>query len=92
MALKRIGYVPCPSCGKAAMAGISRNGTGNAVHVICMECVTQVQLARDGFYGQFVVESASSEPMDGNLDCPVFTVWDFELEEVASKEQELARQ
>ena len=52
MALKLLGQAPCPFCGQLANVGISRDGEGQAVHLMCGPCQTQVQAHRDGKVGQ----------------------------------------
>ena len=52
MSLKLLGQAPCPFCGHPADVGISRGGKGQAVHLICRPCQTQVQAHKAGAVGQ----------------------------------------
>ena len=62
MALKILGRAPCPFCGMPANVGISRGGEGQAVHLICGPCQTQVQAHRDGKVGLKIGREALGTP------------------------------
>ena len=62
MSLKLLGKAPCPFCGLPANVGISRDGEGLAVHLICGPCQTQVQAHRDGKVGKKMGRMALGPP------------------------------
>ncbi len=62
MALKILGRAPCPFCRLPANVGISRDGEGQAVHLICGPCQTQVQAHRDGKVGKKMGREALNLP------------------------------
>lgn len=64
MALRITGRHQCPYCGQDAIVGISRAGTGNAVHLICIKCQTQVQAHRGSAVAQLLLggENPAAQP------------------------------
>ena len=63
MGLKIIGSVRCPiDSGHTVSAGISREGLGNAVHIICAPCSFNLQAKLASPLGQRLVEEARGGP------------------------------
>ena len=63
MGLKIIGSVTCPiDSGHTVSAGISREGLGNAVHIICAPCSYNLQAKRASPLGHRLVEEARGAP------------------------------
>ena len=63
MGLKIIGSVRCPiESGHTVSAGISREGLGNAVHIICAPCSFNLQAKLASPLGQRLVEEARGGP------------------------------
>ena len=62
MSLKLLGKAPCPFCNLPANVGISRGGKGQAVHLICGPCQTQVQAHIDGKVGKKMGREALDLP------------------------------
>ena len=59
MALLIIGSVPCPiDSGHMVSAGISREGQGAAIHVICVPCSFNLQAKRASPLGRRLVAEA----------------------------------
>ena len=52
MALKVIGTADCPLCDQQAPVGISRDGEGQAIHMLCAPCGVNLQARRSGIVGQ----------------------------------------
>ena len=64
MALKIIGQALCPFCGNPTKVGISRDGEGQAVHLICGPCRIQVQAHKDGRVGRELDKEAITAEME----------------------------
>ena len=63
MSLLIIGSVPCPiDSGHMVSAGISREGQGAAIHVICVPCSFNLQAKRSSPLGRRLVEEAHGRP------------------------------
>lgn len=60
MALKRIGTMPCPFCQREAPVGISRDGVGKSVHLMCSICSAQVQAHIGGRVGNMLIKRSAS--------------------------------
>ena len=58
MALKIIGTADCPLCSQPAPVGISRNGEGQAVHMLCAPCGVNLQARRSGPAAQRFIQQA----------------------------------
>ena len=61
MSLMHVGTTACPFCNQLAPVGISLEGTGNSVHLICKMCMAQVQAHRYGRIGMTLLERAANE-------------------------------
>ena len=59
MTLKFIGTSACPFCGEPTPVGISREGRGNAVHLMCRGCQAQVQAHVAGPVGVRLIEGCA---------------------------------
>ena len=64
MALKVIGTCDCPLCGQQAPVGISRDGEGQAVHMLCAPCGVNLQARRSGVVGQRWEQAAQEEVVE----------------------------
>ena len=58
MALKILGSADCPVCDQLAPVGLSREGEGQAVHLLCTPCGVNVQARRTSAYGQDLIRRA----------------------------------
>ena len=73
MALLIIGSVPCPiDSGHMVSAGISREGQGAAIHLICSQCAVNIQVKRSSPLGQRLIAEARGvgTPPEAISDAP----------------------
>ena len=72
MTLKVIGTADCPACDQPAQVGVSQEGEGRAVHLLCAPCGVNLQARRSSAYGLRLIEQASepeavaARPPDGD--------------------------
>lgn len=85
MALQIFGFVTCFACGHSASAGVSREGSGKAIHVICKSCTTQIQTSRTSDVGRWLEVAAAERPLADEKDPMGLNMWDCEIANAAPR-------
>ena len=68
MALKIIGTADCPLCSQPAPVGISRNGEGQAIHLLCAPCGVNLQARRSSPAAQRFIQQAQGTRAQGTQE------------------------
>ena len=76
MALKVIGTADCPLCSQPAPVGISRNGEGQAIHLLCAPCGVNLQARRSSPAAQRFIQQAQGTRAQGKQEKDDWGHWE----------------